>query len=113
MKNICCPDNAVAPPINLMERITDYDALKNHQNLKLVNNEKCGQALADKISNGFDGIKTFDFFSSSVFLLRLIASVNEIPWIALLGYKLLDEITVWNCGGALITTRYVITGNAA
>lgn len=39
----------------------DYEALKNHPNLYLVNSDKCGQATANKIYKGFDG-KLKDFF---------------------------------------------------
>lgn len=55
----------LAPPLNL-EKIVDYEALKNHPNLNLVNSDKCGQSTADKISHGFDGkplaIPTFNIY---------------------------------------------------
>jgi secreted trypsin-like serine protease len=38
----------------------------------------------------------------------ILAELLEIQWIALLGYVLLD-VTAWNCGGTLISSRYVLT----
>jgi secreted trypsin-like serine protease len=42
---------------------------------------------------------------------KFLADINEIPWLALLGYKLRlePENVAWSCGGALITPRFVVT----
>lgn len=77
-----------------MATIVDYEALKNHPNINLVNSPRCGQATSNRIVGGD------------------VAELNEIPWLALLGYKLrLEERIAWSCGGALITPRFVVTAS--
>lgn len=40
----------------------------------------------------------------------LKADLREIPWQALLGYKIRNDDTIsWGCGGSLITPRFVLT----
>lgn len=54
----------------------------------------------------------FYFFFSLILILNLkTAKINEVTWLALLGYKLIDDTITWSCGGALITTRYVVTAS--
>lgn len=93
-------------------QIVNYESLKNHPNINLVNDKRCGQASSNRIVGGEVG----NFFNFSVEFfknlnLKILADVNEIPWLALLGYKLRLEPdkVAWQCGGALITKRFVVT----
>ncbi|KAK3909566.1 Serine protease easter [Frankliniella fusca] len=62
-------------------------------NLQLLPLSQCGPVLADRIIGGRE------------------AQVNELPWMARLGYRR-DEYSTrldYSCGGSLISNRYVLT----
>jgi hypothetical protein len=68
---ICCPDNAqegteVAPPFDIKVstaqtptefELVDYNAIRNHPNIKLINERQCGQSTSDRIVGGEEGKK--------------------------------------------------------
>ncbi|XP_054257943.1 CLIP domain-containing serine protease HP8-like [Macrosteles quadrilineatus] len=72
--------------------------LVNHANFKLIHpyQEECGQSLADRIIGGIN------------------ASLGQYPWLARLGYsfgqtKGKSSVDVYECGGAIITDRYILS----
>ncbi|KAG5673158.1 hypothetical protein PVAND_003226 [Polypedilum vanderplanki] len=108
---VCCPDNAIVatpttttprplPPAELtkvspaaaaeLPQKTNLQTIKNHPNLKLINEPTCGTSNTNRIVGGVD------------------ADLNEIPYAALLGYQLLDSLN-WQCGGSLISKKFVLT----
>jgi secreted trypsin-like serine protease len=73
----------------------DYSTVENHKNFRLINSELCGYNLRFKV---FDGVK---------------AHIYEFPWLALLAYRVNSHIEgarEFLCGGTLISSRYVLTG---
>ncbi|CAH1730241.1 unnamed protein product [Chironomus riparius] len=92
---ICCPDNAVdeaypslSPPRDLKTK--SLNDIENHRNIKLINERTCGAISSNRIVGGVN------------------ANIREFPWAALLGYQLVDQL-VWQCGGTLISQRFVLT----
>lgn len=93
---ICCPDNAIPitttttttttmAPSTLSLKNTpqksDLNEVRNHRNINLVN-VKCGSSSTIRIVNGEE------------------AKQGEIPWMALLRYKLrLENTFTFSCGG--------------
>jgi hypothetical protein len=51
-------------------------------------------------------LNIFIFSSTKSFL--FIAKIREFPWAALIGYQLINGL-VWQCGGTLISQRFVLT----
>lgn len=98
-KNICCRskdiDNVqISEQIaisNRTETFNDNQSIVGHHNLHLLDSRICGKGNHDKISNGN---KT---------------SFYEFPWNALLGYRNSLGNIEYNCGGSLITTKFVLT----
>lgn len=56
-----------------------------------LNAINCGVNVQDKVSHGN------------------ITSIGEFPFMALLGYRSENGVTLFKCGGSLITPRYVLT----
>lgn len=64
-----------------------------HKNLKLVNERYCGNSLSvDRIVGGE------------------IAKVHEFPWLAMMQYINNEGVIGFKCGGSLIASRYILTG---
>lgn len=63
----------------------------NHKSLHLLDHNLCGPVSEPKV---FGGNKT---------------GVLEFPWMALLGYKLSGDYFGFQCGGTIISKRYILT----
>lgn len=76
-----------APPT--IPNITDYNKIKNHPNVNLINRRSCGIYSDNRIING------------------QAANLKEFPWFALLGFETVFHDLSWNCGGSLISGKRV------
>lgn len=86
-------------PNLVMDPLTEDLDVESHKNFNLINNFRyCGKALIDRIVGGDKAV------------------VNQFPWSALLQYRSTDPFQNrknFQCGGSLITERYVLTGKAS
>ncbi|XP_070491100.1 serine protease 7-like [Chironomus tepperi] len=90
--NVCCPDNAGPPPPPQDLKIQNpiLTSIRNHRNIHLINQKSCGVVATNRVIGGFN------------------ADIKEFPWVALLGYRSAKQ-TDWQCGGTLISQRFVLT----
>ncbi|CAH0728251.1 unnamed protein product, partial [Brenthis ino] len=97
---ICCSDFAVPGTIKIFSRLpelpiiddTDYDAnnIDNHTNTKLLP-DICGQKFDYRIIGGNE------------------AGIFEFPWMALIYHKDNNGQALLDCGGSVISSRYILT----
>lgn len=66
----------------------------------------------DKIVDGWDGETLIKMLANLLIIKFIAANIQEIPWQAVLGYTIRNDFsTSWGCGGALISSRYVLTAS--
>ncbi|CAH0728249.1 unnamed protein product, partial [Brenthis ino] len=98
---ICCSDFAVPENLKLFSRLlpelqiiddTNYDTnnIDNHTNIKLLPGN-CGQKLDDRIVGGNE------------------TAIYEFPWMALIYHKDNNGHVILDCGGSVISSRYILT----
>lgn len=83
----------------LVDPVTEDLDVESHKNFNLINNIRyCGKATIDRIVGGEKAV------------------VNQFPWLALLQYRSTDSSRNrmdFQCGGSLISERYVLTGKTS
>lgn len=88
---VCCPSIELEETQNSTV-IPDLPDVGKHPNLRLLENDTCGNLVESKI---ILGEKT---------------GVTDFPWMALIAYKVNGEGSPqFGCGGSLVTKRYVLT----
>ncbi|XP_054266953.1 phenoloxidase-activating factor 3-like [Macrosteles quadrilineatus] len=76
----------------LLNTLQIYSDLTRHHNYDLLHNRHCGFSESSRIIGGED------------------AEMGQYPWMALLAYVNVKKgETVYYCGGAVISRRYIIT----
>ncbi|CAO1430940.1 unnamed protein product [Diamesa tonsa] len=102
--DVCCPltrtsktrkttTSTITKPSHPIPEPTDISSIKNHRNIGLINNKKCGPESGDRISGGNE------------------TSLYQYKWNVLLQFKSTtgDEQLKFKCGGSLIADRYVLS----
>lgn len=75
---------------NNNDNFANIDEILRHPSLKLLSLDRCGRIANDRISFGN------------------VTSLGEYPWMALLQYNTPEGLK-FQCGGALISSRYILT----
>ncbi|XP_068619025.1 melanization protease 1-like [Battus philenor] len=94
LPKVCCSDFTMSRTL-IQNENTDEPAttpepeVENHPNINLLSGE-CGDVEGNRIVGG------------------VTTSLYEFPWLALIGYKV-ENTVVYNCGGTVINSRYVLT----
>ncbi|XP_031327655.1 CLIP domain-containing serine protease 14D-like [Photinus pyralis] len=83
---VCCPSNGV---IYIGDHVNDGDSITKHKNFHLLPKD-CGLSVRDRLLGGN------------------IASLFEVPWMALLSYETPNG-TEFRCSGSVINNRYILT----
>uniref|UniRef100_A0A1Y1KNE4 CLIP domain-containing serine protease n=1 Tax=Photinus pyralis TaxID=7054 RepID=A0A1Y1KNE4_PHOPY len=82
---VCCPSNGL-----IENHVNDGDSITKHKNFHLLPKD-CGAVLVtDRVRSG------------------TIASLFEVPWMALLSYETPNG-TEFRCSGSVINNRYILT----
>ncbi|KAJ8673959.1 hypothetical protein QAD02_005221 [Eretmocerus hayati] len=79
-----------SPPSTEYEKIRD-GAIENHTSWTYLNSDECGSSVSSRIVGG------------------KAATIGQFPWMARLGYIEGGSTLTFQCGGSVISERYIVT----